>query len=160
MLAVLQLAWIAGSIAKSTLGNRRQRRAGHQSFLEKDRVLIVEDDPTVAACIADEVHAASGEPVGPVSSVCAALHIIENEKVDGVVLDVRLEDGDATPVALSLVKKRVPFVIVSGLDVPASIATINPDAPVFRKPLRLSYAVRGLVNELRRGQRTASPRPV
>ena len=158
LLTGLQLAWFAGSVVRFFLDERTQRRSEqHPEWsLDRERVLIVEDEAAIAASLADEVHAASGETVGPVGSVSAALQIIEKEKVDGAVLDIRLEDGDATPVALSLMTRRVPFVILSGVNVPTSIATMKPDVPVFRKPVPLSHVVRGLVKELLRSRRATA----
>ena len=90
LLTLLQLAWLAGAVRRVQWDERERKPSRVDGNLEDQRVLIVEGDPATAACLADEVHAASGEPVGPAGSVCAALQIIENEKLDGAVLDYRL----------------------------------------------------------------------
>lgn len=46
-----------------------------------------------------EVTGARGNVVGPANSVSAAIELIEENEVDGAVLDVHLTDGDVAPVA-------------------------------------------------------------
>ena len=79
------------------------------------RILVVEDEPLVAfdnECLLKE---AGYEVVATVDSLAAACEVIEGEKLDLVLTDVRLNgDGDGTGVARFARERGVAVLFVSG----------------------------------------------
>ena len=75
---------------------------GGSNELEGRRVLIVEDEAVVSLMIADLLTDAGCIVVGPAATTKAAFAFIEEESIDCAVLDVKLTDGLAFPVADAL----------------------------------------------------------
>jgi CheY-like chemotaxis protein len=88
-------------------GKPRVGRAGR-------RVLIVEDEAMIAGLIESILSAAGWSVVGPVATLEGALETIERERVDAALLDVRVNGRDVYAVADVLMRRRIPFVFVSG----------------------------------------------
>src|SRR5688500_18943579 len=72
------------------------------------RVLVVEDEPIVAADLAEIVREGGAEVVGPCSSVAQARQLARDPRLDAAILDVNLSDGDLTPVLEALIARAVP----------------------------------------------------
>ena len=85
----------------------RVRRAGR-------RVLIVEDEAMIAGLIETILSAAGWSVVRPVATLERALETIELERLDAALLDVRINGHDAFAVADVLMRRRIPFIFVSG----------------------------------------------
>ncbi|PBB65987.1 response regulator [Mesorhizobium sp. WSM4312] len=86
------------------------------------RVLVVEDEWLIAQDIASELRAAGYPVVGPVSSVAAALQLVEADKIDVALLDIQLNGETSLPIAEVLLARGTPFAFVTGFgerDVPA-----------------------------------------
>jgi DNA-binding response OmpR family regulator len=79
-------------------------------------ILIVEDEIIVALDLADKITADGAKVVGPVSTANAALDVIANTELDGVILDVNLRGEMAFPVADVLADRHIPFVFMTALD--------------------------------------------
>jgi len=79
-------------------------------------VLIVEDEVIIGMMLFNEIAGAGGCPIGPVTSVAAALKEIEAQVVDVVILDAKLVDGWGADLAACLEERHIPFVVVSGYD--------------------------------------------
>jgi len=75
-------------------------------------VLLAEDDYWLAKELAEGLAASGVDVVGPVASVGAAIARIEQEALDGAILDATLFDGDIGPVAALLDRHGVPFVLL------------------------------------------------
>ena len=76
-----------------------------------------------------------GQPVGPVADVKSALAIIQDEPLDGALLDANLNGVSSEPIALALLAAAIPFVVVTGygrLDLDG--VTLSA-APRLTKPL-------------------------
>ncbi|MBZ9673228.1 response regulator [Mesorhizobium sp. B2-1-8] len=89
---------------------------------DRSRVLVVEDEWLIAEDVASELRAAGYPVVGPVSSVAAALQLVEADKVDVALLDIQLNAETSLPVAEVLLARGTPFAFVTGFgerDVPA-----------------------------------------
>jgi DNA-binding response OmpR family regulator len=96
--------------------------------LDGKRVLIVEDELTIGEHLAYQMTAEGAEVIGPVATTNAALDVIANSGVDGVVLDIRLRSEMAFPVADVLAARGIPFVFLTGYgarDVPARYADVS-----------------------------------
>jgi DNA-binding response OmpR family regulator len=98
------------------------------------RVLIIEDDPLVAATLTDVVEDAGGEAVGIEHSVSEARRMIRMLTFDAAVLDLHLSDGDVTPV-LEALRASKATVVYSGGELSARIRQRHPDLVALRKPV-------------------------
>ncbi|ESY95271.1 response regulator [Mesorhizobium australicum] len=89
---------------------------------DRPRVLVVEDEWLIAEDVASDLRAAGYPVVGPVSSVAAALRLVEADKVDMALLDVQLNAETSLPIAEILLARGTPFAFVTGYgrgDLPA-----------------------------------------
>jgi two-component SAPR family response regulator len=107
------------------------------------RILIVEDEIIVALGLADKVTADRATAVGPVSTVNAALDVIANTELDGVILDVKLREEMAFPVADVLADRHIPFVFTTGLDA-GDIPSRHANVCCLQKPLTTEVICRAL----------------
>jgi DNA-binding NtrC family response regulator len=98
------------------------------------RVLVVEDSWNVANALKAILEKAGATVLGPVPSVDAALAFIRSEPVSVALVDMNLQESFADDVITELVKRRIPFVIVTAYE---TLPT-NADqfaAGVIRKPV-------------------------
>jgi PAS domain S-box-containing protein len=99
------------------------------------RVLVVEDEPLIAAEIADILELAGFQVIGPASGVKEALRLLEREGCDTAVLDVNLGAETSEPITRELIRIGTPFVVLSGYSreqLPVSFRL----APLIHKPLQ------------------------
>ncbi|ATD67589.1 MULTISPECIES: response regulator [Luteimonas] len=81
------------------------------------RVLVVEDDYSIAAALAEELADQTAIVIGPAPSVERALKLVdEAARLDLAVLDVNLRGEEVYPVADVLAERGIPFVLVTGYD--------------------------------------------
>jgi DNA-binding response OmpR family regulator len=104
-------------------------------------ILIVEDEPLIAMCLADTVECMEGLVVGPAGSVKEALALIEGQAIAAAILDANLTDRDVTPVALLLTRLRVPFIVHTAAGLPAGLAHIFRKIRVVLKPQSPEFVV-------------------
>ncbi len=78
------------------------------------RVLVVEDEPLIAADMALMLADAGFSVLGPARFVGQALSLIEARGCDVAVLDANLGRETSEPVAQTLIEAGTPFVVVSG----------------------------------------------
>jgi len=77
-------------------------------------ILIVEDDFLVGHDLRSFLEAAGAAVVGPVDDIGKACTIARQDGLEGAVLDVRMFNETASPVAVELSKRNIPFIVVSG----------------------------------------------
>jgi DNA-binding response OmpR family regulator len=77
-------------------------------------VLIVEDDFLVGQDLRSMMEAAHAAVIGPVDDIARACAVARTEDIDGALLDVRLWDHTAAPVAVELAARDIPFIVISG----------------------------------------------
>jgi len=98
------------------------------------RILVVEDEFLVALELEAILSAGGLEVLGPASTVVAALEIIAERRPDAAVLDVNLRGESVTPVAVSLRRLEVPFVLATAYradDLPDALrGAVNMGKPV------------------------------
>ena len=104
------------------------------------RVLIVEDDRTIADNLAFEITVEGGQVIGPVANVRAALDVLANADLDGAILDLNLIGEMAFPVADALASRHIPFVIMTGFKARAAIPTRHANVSCLQKPVT-PYAI-------------------
>jgi DNA-binding response OmpR family regulator len=103
----------------------KQRKAG-------GRILVVEDELTVAMCIEDILVQAGYVVVGPVGRLEKALEAVSNEQLDVALLDMNLKGKSIYPVARILADRGIPFAFLSGYG--ADVLPADIKAPLLPKP--------------------------
>jgi DNA-binding response OmpR family regulator len=109
------------------------------------RILVVEDGAIVALTLAQELQNAGFEVIGPAGTVTGALTLIEENGCDAAVLDVRLGNETAEPVARELLARGTPFVTLTGY-MHEQLPPVFGCAPALAKPVQMKT----LIAELRR----------
>ena len=79
-------------------------------------ILVVEDDAFIAMGIKAMLQDSGCMVLGPLASVSAALAMLEVQQPAAVLLDLKLADGLATPIAAVLTARGVPFALLTGMD--------------------------------------------
>lgn len=82
--------------------------------LDGRTVLVVEDDFLVGQDLRSVLEAAGARAVGPVDDIARACAVARTEDIDGALLDVRMWDQTAAPVAVELAQRDIPFIVISG----------------------------------------------
>ena len=96
------------------------------------KLLLVEDEALVAMELEELISSLGGEPVGPFGRVADALEALRRERVNGAILDVRL-DGDTTfQIADVLLQAANPILFVTGAA--SSIPERYRQVPRLHKP--------------------------
>ena len=106
-------------------------------MLNGARVLVVEDETIIALELADAFVDVGAEVIGPAASVREAFRLMTGASIDAALLDANVADGEITPVADSLISRKVPVLIYTGRGAPADLRSRHPDLPVLLKPVRL-----------------------
>ena len=104
------------------------------------KVLIVEDNYVVATHLAAAMEDDGFKVIGPVDTAESAVCRIDEEALDGALLDVGLREGSAVDVARALRAHGVSFVIVSGYS-RDTLPTELKDAPYVGKPMGQSELI-------------------
>ncbi len=99
------------------------------------RVLVVEDDQLQARMLARLLARLGCEVVELASTVQAALRCIEQEPLDGAILDVNLGSTSSVAVADTLVRRHIPFFFVSGYARPDVLPPHLAELPRLGKPV-------------------------
>jgi DNA-binding response OmpR family regulator len=98
-------------------------------------VLVVEDDAIVGYDLRVFLEDAGAEVLGPIGDVASACGVARGQPIDGAVLDVRLWDETAAPVAVELTARQVPFIVVSAYG-PRDVPPAMREATYLAKPVR------------------------
>jgi DNA-binding response OmpR family regulator len=111
------------------------------------RILIVEDEPTLAFALEDMLIDGGFEIAGVARELTTALAIIGRDACDAAILDVNLSGVSAAPVASALALRGLPFLILSGYS-SAQQPSAFSGAPHLQKPCRpdrLMHALRSIL---------------
>jgi CheY-like chemotaxis protein len=81
---------------------------------EGRRVLVVEDEFSIAVMIEGTLAALGAEVVGPTAWMDEGMKLATEELVDGAVLDINIQGGTSYPVADILAERGIPFLFCSG----------------------------------------------
>ncbi|WP_177215333.1 PAS domain S-box protein [Tranquillimonas alkanivorans] len=96
------------------------------------RVLVVEDEPLIAARIVDDLRQAGYQPVGPAASLKAALAKARSEQdLHAALVDINLNGEESWPVIDVLRERGVPFSFATGY---TGVSEQVPTGPVLEKP--------------------------
>lgn len=116
--------------------------------LKGARVLIAEDEYTIAMFLADYLELQGAQVVGPAGNLEALAALVEQQQIDAALLDINLGGELVYPLADRLAEAGVPFLLTSGYDdnIPARFA----DNPRCSKPYRLEALSQALQDTLAR----------
>ena len=117
-------------------------------MLQGLRILIVEDEPLIALDLETGIIDHQGVVVGPANTIIGALRLIDDGDVHGAIIDLRLKDGSALPVAERLSAAGTPFVIHSG-QADVMLAGAWPNVPVIGKPAPTEAVIAALSAAIR-----------
>jgi hypothetical protein len=77
------------------------------------RILLVEEDPTVAIMLDDALNDFGYHVLGPVENIEAAVYLAATEKIDAAVVDPNFGGKIVDSIADRLFERGVPFVFVN-----------------------------------------------
>jgi DNA-binding response OmpR family regulator len=116
------------------------------------RILIVEDEAMIALVLEDVLIDAGFEIAGVVGRLDKALALIESGACDGAIVDSNLAGVSASPAAIALAARGVPFIMISGYS-QEQMRGEYPQALFLSKPCRPELLIETLNAILREGQR-------
>lgn len=116
----------------------------HGLRLMTPRVLVVEDEMTVAMLIEDMVGELSYEVAAVVSRLEDAMRLVDSESFDIAMLDVHLNGETVFPFAAALEEREIPFLFATAYG-PRGIPVEFRDRPVLQKPFGPAELRRALV---------------
>jgi CheY-like chemotaxis protein len=119
----------------------------------RGRVLIVEDELLIGDLLDGMVADLGYEVVAVVPRVEDALAVVERGDLDFAIVDIRLHDDSAMPVADALAAKGVPFVFATGLG-GDGLPQSHRGRPILQKPFTKLDLERE-INALLGGRRSA-----
>lgn len=96
------------------------------------RVLLVEDEPLLAWELELALASAGAIVVGPASTLQSAFALAREEGLAAAVIDYRLGQDEAAPLAALLYEQGIPFIIHTGHGTTGNVPWVS--APVVRKP--------------------------
>ncbi len=99
------------------------------------RVLIVEDEAMIALSLEDVLVDAGFQIAGVVGKLDKALALIEGGACDVAIVDANLAGVSASPAAIALAARGLPFIVTSGYS-PEQMDGLFPGALFIQKPCR------------------------
>ncbi|MDP9840632.1 CheY-like chemotaxis protein [Neorhizobium huautlense] len=107
------------------------------------RILVVEDEYTLAEEVVGAIADAGMIAIGPAANTKDAIDLVEHQDVDAALLDVNLGDEMVYPLADILTARKIPFVFCTGYDAPSLPARFE-DVGCCEKPIDIPQAFRRL----------------
>ena len=98
------------------------------------KILLVEDEPLIAAVVSATFQKHGFSVLGPFDSVDAALALLARETPDAALLDVNLYQEHSYPIAMRLREMRVPYAFFTAYE-NASLPEGFENDPVIAKNL-------------------------
>jgi DNA-binding response OmpR family regulator len=117
-----------------------------QNALVGCRILVVEDDPLIAAVLADILQDTGAEVVGPAATLDEAESLARANGISVALLDIRLAESEVWPAAQILAENGVPIVFCTGH---YDAQTLPPEwlgRPILTKPARPKQIVAALAD--------------
>jgi DNA-binding NtrC family response regulator len=131
----------------------KEARMDQKAKLSGIKILVVEDEILVAMDLADFLADSGCTVAGPASSVEQGMRLVEQEAIDGAILDVNLRGEMVFPLADALAERSIPFVYVTGYG--KLLRACNHDRPVLQKP----YSSQRLLKIIREWPPRLQPAP-
>ncbi len=115
-----------------------------EALLQDRRLLVVEDEYTVAEAMERSLRRAGAIVIGPVPSVAQALALLDRESaIDGALLDINLGRHKVYPVVDRLLARGTRCIFTTGND-PADVPAAYAHVARCEKPVGLSCVVEAL----------------
>jgi DNA-binding response OmpR family regulator len=111
------------------------------------RIVVVEDNVSVAAMIIEALEAARHRVVGHARTVDQGTKLLAEVQCDAAILDIDLLGVNSRSVALALKARKIPFVVISGSE--RLLTPAHRGASLVVKPFRVE-ALLAAVEKLRR----------
>lgn len=107
-----------------------------QALLSGIRVLVVEDQYTIAAELTRLLEDLGAVVVGPFGrlALASATAVDTSQHLDAAVLDVNLHSEAVFPVAEALRRRGIPFIFASGYQ-PSALPPAYQGEPMVEKPV-------------------------
>jgi DNA-binding NtrC family response regulator len=115
------------------------------------RILIVEDEPMIALSLEDVLLDAGFVIAGVVGKLDKALALIESGACDAAIVDANLAGVSASPAAIALAERSLPFIMMSGYS-KEQMPGEYPRAFFLSKPCRPDLLIETLNSILLEGQ--------
>jgi DNA-binding response OmpR family regulator len=131
--------------------------APSRSYPTGNRVLVIEDEPFIAALFAEMVHELGYEASGLANGLASARRELGRRNFDVVLLDIGLDGQHSPELADLLMEMKMPFAFVTGYTQPFELR--HSQIPLLHKPFTLAQ-LRNVLNALigppTRGHRSPS----
>jgi CRP-like cAMP-binding protein/CheY-like chemotaxis protein len=109
--------------------------ASHQA---PPKILVVEDDYLLAESVCDLVRDCGYSVAGKVGRVEGGIRFVNENRIDGAVIDIKLHGADCFPICDLLDKRDIPFFFVSGYDNRLHLPARYSAAVMLPKPIDYS----------------------
>jgi CheY-like chemotaxis protein len=107
------------------------------------RILIVDDEPIIAMDLESLILEAGYEIGGVTGKLEKALSIVEAGKCDAAILDTNLGGVSASPIAVALTARGLPFLVMSGYSADQQPEAMRA-APCLQKPTNSAQLIEAL----------------
>ena len=111
------------------------------------RILIVEDEPVIAITLEEVLIDAGFAIAGVAGKLNKALALVESGACDAAIVDANLAGVSASPVAISLASRGLPYIVMSGYSAD-QMRGEYPRAHFLPKPCRPELLVAKLTSVL------------
>jgi ActR/RegA family two-component response regulator len=96
-------------------------------------IMVVEDDFLAALELKRLIEERAGKVAGPVGRLGQAQALAREARLDGAILDVKLDGAVSLPLVDDLIARGIPVILVTGYDV-AALPARFADTPRLPKP--------------------------
>jgi DNA-binding NtrC family response regulator len=118
---------------------------------QKARILIIEDEAMIALGLEDVLVDAGFKIAGVAGRLDKALALIESGACDAAIVDANLAGVSASPAAVALAARGLPFIMMSGYSKEQMLGEY-PQAHFLSKPCRPELLIETLNAALLDGQ--------
>lgn len=101
--------------------------------LNRERILVLEEQPAIGQLVVDMLDAMNGQVIGPAERLPEALALLNENEIDAAILDVKIEGQPSSPVADELIRRGIPFAFASSNSA-EELARVYPGVPIITKP--------------------------
>lgn len=115
------------------------------------RILVVEDEPVIALTLEEVLIDAGFAIAGVAGKLDKALALVESGACDAAIVDANLVGVSASPVAIALEARGLPYIVMSGYS-PDQMRGEYPRAIFLSKPCRPELLLETLNSILRARQ--------
>ncbi len=114
-------------------------------MLENKAILVVEDEPLIAAMLEDVLTDLGCRVMGPAMSLDQARSLFEQGGCDAAIVDLNLNGTSSFPLIQTLRQRGVPVVVATGYGGYGSDSTDLPDGCLLlAKPYALQHVEQAL----------------